>query len=142
MLNQTVSKIFDEKIVVIGCGRTDAGVHARDYYAHFDTHKNIPDRLAFKLNNIAPDDILIRNVWAVPDAFNARYKASSRRYTYDLHLQKDPFLRRFSTEFRFRDYNWELIHQASKMLLLYTDFKPLSKFNPDNKTTLDRKSVV
>lgn len=53
-LEDNLSRIYAEKIEIIGCGRTDAGVHAQDYFAHFDTDKIMPDNFLYRINSMLP----------------------------------------------------------------------------------------
>jgi len=131
-----LSKILNTKITVVGCGRTDTGVHASKYFAHFDSFKEIPDQFLFKLNNVLPHDIVVFNIWSIHLNANARFDATEREYDYHLHFNKNPFKRRYSTEYRFAKPDHAFIKEAINLLKTYTDFKPLSKFNPDNKTTI------
>lgn len=135
-IEEAISKILNTPTTIIGCGRTDAGVHATNYYAHFDTAKNLPDNFTFKLNNVLPNAISIYKVFEVSNEDHARYSATEREYDYFLHTQKDPFKIRFSAEFRFYPYDFEKLQEVTQLLLNYNDFKSLSKRNPDNKTTI------
>ena len=92
MLQDKISILTQQEITLVGCGRTDAGVHARQYFAHFDLlteQIRLPDKKS--LNAILPLDIVIKNIYRVPDDFNARYDAVSRKYIYKIHFNKDPF---------------------------------------------------
>lgn len=141
-IEEAISKILNVPISILGCGRTDAGVHASNYYAHFDCAKLLPDSFVFKLNNVLPNAISIYDVFEVKPTAHARYDATQREYNYYLHTRKDPFKIRYSAEFRFYHYDFEKLKEITAMLLDYKDFKPLSKFNPDNKTTLCTLSKI
>lgn len=78
-------------ISIIGCGRTDAGVHASQYIFHTDL-VSIPDRLAFMLNKQLPDDIVIFDIFNLDCDLHARFGAIKRTYDYFWHQPKDPFL--------------------------------------------------
>lgn len=136
VIEEGLSKICNRKMTIVGCGRTDAGVHADNYYAHFDTEIELPQSLLFKLNNVLPNAIKIFDIYEVELSKHARYSAIERAYVYYLHTRKDPFLLRFSTEFRFFSFDYSLLQSCASLLHNYNDFKPLSKHNPDNKTTL------
>lgn len=135
-IEEAISKILNSPTSIIGCGRTDAGVHATNYYAHFDTTKTLPEQFTFKLNNVLPNAISIYDVFEVATDAHARYSATEREYDYFLHTKKDPFKIRFSAEFRFYPYNFEKLQEVTQLLLQYQDFKSLSKHNPENKTTI------
>jgi tRNA pseudouridine38-40 synthase len=86
-----------EKTETIGCGRTDTGVHAKMFFAHFDTSKSIPalrdkDQFIHQINCILPTDIAVQGVFQTADDAHARFDATSRTYEYHLYSFKDPFL--------------------------------------------------
>lgn len=134
-INKALSLITREQIHVVGCGRTDAKVHAKKYFLHFDMKGEPEERLVFKLNRFLGDDIAVRRIMLMPDSAHSRYDATARTYNYHIHLKEDPFLQGLSY-FHFKKVNIELMMQACGLLLEYKDFAPLSKFNADNKTTL------
>lgn len=80
------------EIAITGCGRTDTGVHARNYFAHFDLEDELVSKLKIRsLNAILPEDIAVQNIFQTTDDFHARFDAISRSYVYRLQLVKDPF---------------------------------------------------
>ena len=82
-LNEALSTIFREEINVTGAGRTDTGVHASCFYAHFDLQSNLiyePQKTIFRLNRFLPDDIAVYNIFEVKEKAHARYDAISRTY--------------------------------------------------------------
>ena len=91
-----LSKIFQRKIAITGCGRTDAGVHARNYVAHVDLPELTDIDLVYKLNRMLDDDIAVRDLTPMADDFHARYSASYRQYRYCIHGQKMAVGRRYS----------------------------------------------
>jgi tRNA pseudouridine38-40 synthase len=95
-LENAINTILQSNIHLTGCGRTDTGVHAREYFAHFDFNSEIPDNFIFKLNSILPKDIVSYHLSNVKDTFSARFDAIHREYKYYLHWQKNPFLEEFS----------------------------------------------
>ncbi|MCB0476671.1 MAG: tRNA pseudouridine(38-40) synthase TruA [Crocinitomicaceae bacterium] len=136
-LQNALTKLNSNRAVeVIGCGRTDAGVHASSFYAHFEMEaiSNI-NQFVFKLNCILDDAISVFDVFEVKDDLHARFDATSRTYHYFIHTEKDPFSKRFSTEFKHR-LDLELMNQAGEILLKYDDFTSFSKTGSDNKTTI------
>lgn len=128
--------ILGEKIETTGAGRTDTGVHAKFFCAHFesssgdlDTRKN----LLFRINKFLPRDIavnLIKKV--VPDA-HARFSAISRTYNYFITRNKDPFLND-SAWFLYGDLDIEKMNETCKILFRHTDFTSFSKLHTDVKT--------
>lgn len=117
----------NNEIKITGCGRTDTGVHASDYYAH----TNIPfeisnEKLKFKLNSMLSKDIVIHDIIKVPDESHARFDAEKRTYHYFIHLAKDPFIQEISWE-RHGELDLSLMNEACKALLMHEDFECFSK---------------
>lgn len=93
VLEEKLSLILGENIETLGCGRTDTGVHAKDFYAHFDTTKTVDaNRAVYKLNQLLPDDIVAIELYEVAEHFNARFDATSRTYEYWITQRPNPFL--------------------------------------------------
>jgi len=136
ILNEAFSKILREKIEVTGAGRTDTGVHAINYIAHFDSEKDRLDRdnkIIFKLNSYLPNDIAINKVMHVIPEAHARFDANSRTYHYRIHQHKDPFLKEISWFYPFK-LDIGLMNKAAELLLTFTDFTSFSKLHTDVKT--------
>lgn len=96
-LQRALSLLLREEITVTGAGRTDAGVHARQMAAHFNTEVSFDTAvLAKKLNGVLPDDISVDRVEQVSDELHARFSAVARTYYYYIHTRKNPFLRHYS----------------------------------------------
>ena len=134
-MNEALSLQCGQEVYCIGCGRTDTGVHARQYFLHFDLESERPPNLVFRLNRYLEGDIAVKRLLPVAPKAHARYDATARTYQYHIHQQEDPFLQKQSY-FLYNKLDFELMRQAAGLLLNYIDFKPLSKHNPDNKTTL------
>lgn len=123
----------DQKIV--GCGRTDSGVHASCYYAHWDVPEGIEvnDKFKIKLNGLLPNTIAIHKIFDVSPKFHARYSAKQRHYKYYIHLEKNPFHRHYSYEFQYFKLDIEKMKHAASLLMNYTDFKPLVKRSKEHE---------
>jgi tRNA pseudouridine38-40 synthase len=129
-MNQVLSTILKEPIYCVGCGRTDAGVHAKQFYLHFDTQQPIEDITLFMLrvNGICPKTIAAYRLIPVSDSAHARFDATSRTYQYHIHTKKNPFAENKSYFLRFPiDIN--LMNEACKMLIGEKDFKVFSRVN-------------
>lgn len=126
-LNNALSTIFQEKIEVVGAGRTDAGVHASQMFAHFDIDKELKGEVVFKLNSILPNDIAVYKVFLVDDEKHVRFDATSRSYEYKIWLGRNPFLLDFSWQIHSQRPDINLMNEAAKLLLEYTDFQTFSK---------------
>lgn len=132
---KALSVVTRETIELVGAGRTDTGVHASFYIAHFDSNQeNLSDgNLVFKLNCLLPSDIAIQKIFPVrPDA-HARFDATYREYKYFLSRNKDPFSFRYA-EKENRPLNIEKMNEASLILFEYRDFTSFSKLGSDVKT--------
>ena len=136
MVNIALSTLLSEHISTGGCGRTDAGVHATDFYAHFSTEKVLDEKFAFRLNSILPYDITIFRVFQVTDRANTRFDAYSRTYEYYINADKNPFLRHYSTQIYTKGINWDLMNEAAAMLPSFSDFTTLCRPSEDFKTNI------
>lgn len=135
-LNSALSRLLSSHISTGGCGRTDAGVHASDFYAHFETDKVLDEKFAFRLNSILPQDIKIFRIIPVHEKSNTRFDATSRTYEYYLHFEKDPFLRHYSTQVHARELDWEKIYEATAMIPGFGDYTSLCRPSEDFKTNI------
>ncbi|MBA3972138.1 MAG: tRNA pseudouridine(38-40) synthase TruA [Bacteroidetes bacterium] len=136
VVNEMLSKLLNEPVSVMGCGRTDTGVHASDYYAHFDTSVNLlldEPHWIFKFNNALPADIAVHKILKVRENANARFDAVSRTYQYVINRKKDPF-RINSACFIYGDLNIEEMNKAAKVLFDYIDFSAFAKSNTQTGT--------
>lgn len=141
VLNEKISLVLRHKVDLTGAGRTDTGVHASIYYAHFDTPEPLDNTnsLVYKLNRILPEDIVIYDIFKVADSAHARFDAVSRTYHYFIETRKNPFTNRFMTYYH-RKTDFELMNKAAEFLLSLDDFKSFCKSGSNNKTTLCKVS--
>ena len=133
-LEKALFLILQEKTPVVGAGRTDTGVHASQYFAHFDSGE-IQNRKKFlyKLNSILPGDIAVKDVFEVNEEAHARFDAVSRSYKYYIIQHKDPFLAERAHLVK-NELDVEKMNRAAGELKNYTDFKCFSKSKTDVKT--------
>ena len=137
-VEQALKMIFREDVPLTFAGRTDAGVHAREMFAHFDlTDCQLPiaNNLVFRLNGILPDSIAIYNIVPVTDEAHARFTAKSRTYEYHIVDHKNPFLHDLATRVR-PGLNFEAMNEAAKYLIGKQDFASFCRSNTDVKTTI------
>lgn len=133
-LEEALSTLLRNKIEIVGAGRTDAGVHAKQLFAHFDSPEELQiEQFKFKLNSFLPFDIAIKNISKVKLNAHARFDALSRTYEYHIHTVKDPFLEALSYRL-FQVPDIEKMNEAAKILYSYTDFQCFSKTKTDVKT--------
>ena len=135
-LESALQVLNGEPVEVVGCGRTDAGVHASDFYAHFDTDKSGLKQWPYKLNAILPSDIAVQDVIPVDEDAHARYSATKREYTYRLINDKSPFY----TELAFHYNKSNILDEnnlqaAASILLNYHSFAPFCKTSSDVSNT-------
>ncbi|MEO8238208.1 MAG: tRNA pseudouridine(38-40) synthase TruA [Flavobacterium sp.] len=133
-LNKALSVLLNSTINVMGAGRTDTGVHAKEMYAHFDfeTPIDVPN-LVHKLNSYLPKDIAIFDIFLVHDDAHCRFDASKRTYEYHINTVKNPFLEELSWYFS-QNLDVDLMNESAKILLNHTDFQCFSKVNTDVNT--------
>lgn len=134
VLEEALSVLMQNKIEVVGAGRTDTGVHASQMFAHFDVEFEIDiSTLVYKLNAILPNDIAIHDIFRVKEDAHARFDAISRTYHYKISTSKNVFTNDFAYRFQL-PLNVEKMNEACKILLRYKDFQCFSKSNTDVKT--------
>ena len=134
-INTALSTILRSEIEVLGCGRTDAGVHASKYYMHFDTDKAIMDNLTMRINKFLPKDIAFRRFILVKDAAHARFDATNRSYEYHIEYYKNPHKTDTAFYYPFaHQLDMRLLQDAAKLLIDYDEFFPFCKSHSDAKT--------
>lgn len=134
--NVVLSKILQEPIHVIGCGRTDSGVHASQFYLHFDCKKQPYENLVHKLNTMLPETICVKRSILVSDEQHSRFDATYREYIYHAHFQKNPFRRHHSFQCIYKDLDLEVMQRVAASLTEYKDFQALSKWNEDINSSI------
>lgn len=136
-LEDSLGKLLRIPTAVTGAGRTDTGVNASFYVAHFDAAEGMDcDQLRYKLNAILPKSIAIFRVSPVPDDFHARFGATKREYTYFLHRVKDPFVERYSYYYGYPEVDFDAMNRAAALLRGRRDFSCFEKSGGDNKTSI------
>jgi tRNA pseudouridine38-40 synthase len=138
VLDEALGKLLRSSVPTIGCGRTDTGVHAKDFYLHFDSDNSAllsdPDFI-YHLNCVLPDDIAVHRLFKViPDA-HARFDALSRTYCYHISFVKNPFLKDRAMVVR-RNLDLEQMNKACEVLFEYSDFGCFSKNLTQVKTNI------
>ena len=136
LLNKAISTLLRMEVETVGCGRTDTGVHAKEYFAHVDV-VTVDDRPLImdkrSLNALLPFDIAIKNIISVHADAHARFDAVLRSYEYHIHFEKDPFLNGYSWLLRDKP-DLDLMNHAAAIIMEYTDFSCFSKSNTQVKT--------
>ena len=133
-ITKALATILQEKILLVGAGRTDAGVHASQMFAHVDTVKKLSNNYVHKLNAILPNDIVIKSIKEVSDETHARFDAVSRTYEYRILLGRDPFLLETTWQLHQKNLQIEKMNEAANLLFKYEDFESFSKVKTDVNT--------
>jgi tRNA pseudouridine38-40 synthase len=136
-IERCFSKLFgNASVSIVGCGRTDAGVHAKSYYFHVDLPQEWEeDQLCFKLNRMLPSDVSAYRAIHVASDLHARFDAEKRTYRYFIHQQKDPFHQDLSWYFP-QQLDFKAMNAAAERLLGTKDFGSFSKLHTDVKTNI------
>ncbi|MBL4706436.1 MAG: tRNA pseudouridine(38-40) synthase TruA [Flavobacteriales bacterium] len=139
-VQETIEKklhaIFKTEVAVVGCGRTDAGVHASQYMLHITIETPFDFDLKFRLNKHLPNDIVVHDLFEMERKQHARFDATSRTYDYFIHLRKDPFLSKYSSFYELEGLDFKTMKKAAALISLYTDFKAVCKQPDLHKTTI------
>lgn len=133
VLETALSTILRETITIVGSGRTDAGVHAREQFAHFETDAHLTSHFLRSLNSLIPNDIAVYEFFPVGPDDHTRYTATYRYYQYQIVRRKDPFLDGLAYVFT-PPLNLARMNEAAAILLNHTDFESFSKVKTDVKT--------
>ncbi len=136
-LEDSLSKILRSKCEVVGCGRTDTGVHSSSYIAHFDYEgqRELNQDFIYHLNSLLCKDVAVYGIY--PCEKHARFEAQEREYKYYISRRKDPFSKGLKWQLTTK-LNEEAMQSAAQKLLLYSDFSSFEKLHSDNKTSLCR----
>lgn len=134
VIEKALSTLLGSTISIVGAGRTDAGVHAKQMFAHFDIDSVLnTNQLCYKLNSFLPKDIAIASIFSVKEDAHARFDATARAYIYQISRVKNPFTNNLSYAMHL-PLNVEAMNKACEKLLGYKDFQCFSKSNTDVKT--------
>lgn len=133
-INKGLSLLLKEEVMILGAGRTDTGVHAKQMYAHFDTDKDLDlEKLCYRLNAYISDAIVIKSIFPVAHDAHVRFHATARTYEYWLCLEKNPFLKERAW-LLYSDLDFEAMNKAASHLLEVDDFSSFAKIHSDVKT--------
>jgi tRNA pseudouridine38-40 synthase len=141
-IEDCLSRIFKMPVTIYGCGRTDTGVHASQYFFHMDIEKSWSFDLFFRLNRTLPDDISLFDIIPVNGDKHARHDAIQREYDYFIHTYKDPFLSESSSLYLRKSFNLEQMKKAVSLLPKYNDYRAFCKSPNKNEHTICRVSAA
>lgn len=130
-IEQQFTKILKKHDGIVGCGRTDTGVHASQYVFHVEINDDEKiDSLVFRLNTLLPDSIVVRKMWLMKDDAHARFSATKRSYQYFINPSSNPFNSKFEWN-NSKRLDISLMQKGASNLLGDRDFSSFAKFNPD-----------
>ncbi|MEN8228542.1 MAG: tRNA pseudouridine(38-40) synthase TruA [Bacteroidota bacterium] len=135
IIEHALTTMLRENISVTGAGRTDTGVHASFFVAHFDTSSSLKikrEQFVFKLNRFLPPDIVVYKIEAVPDEVHARFSAIYRTYHYHISTTKPLFTRNYA-HFVYGALDTDEINRCCDIIMKSTDFTSFSKLHTDVK---------
>jgi len=143
-IEEAFSKTLRVPITIMGCGRTDTGVHASQFFIHFDleaelidAQKDFPRSLINRLNKILPPEIAFYRIIEVKDEAHVRFDAELRAYEYHVIFDKNPFLKDSSFCFPFgKQIDFDKMQTAASLLLQYDAYFTFCKTKSDAKTML------
>ena len=137
-IENALSLLLREEVAVTGCGRTDTGVNARQFFAHFETAQPIDAaRLTDKLNSFLPKEIAIYRIFPVEEGMHARFSANARTYKYYVAVTKNPFNFHYSYRI-FQKLDVAKMNEAAAVLLETSDFTSFSKLHTQVNNNLCR----
>ena len=131
-----LTRIFKTPLAAICCGRTDARVHASQFFFHVDINQPWDFDLVFRLNKVIPDDIAVFDIIQMEGLPHARFDAIQRSYDYFIHTYKDPFLRNFSSFYDEPNLNVAQMRSAVALLPLYNDYRGFCTSPDSNEHTI------
>ncbi len=136
-IEEALSTILRESVEIVGAGRTDTGVHAAFYVAHFDTSRPIanPSDFVYHLNALLPEDIAFGRIYEVDSEAHARFDATEREYRYYIEPRKNPFTRATSWQLT-TPLDVDAMNRAAKVLLTTEDFTTFAKLGSNNTNNI------
>ncbi len=133
-VERVISTVLREDVGVVGCGRTDSGVHASEYYAHFETSASFDcETVQFKLNCMLPKEVAIFSIFPVSEKLHARFSAEARTYHYFINQEKDAF-RYDHSWYMHKPINVVRMNEACQFLFGKQDFTSFSKLHTQTRT--------
>lgn len=138
-LERALATLLREPVALTGAGRTDTGVNAAYYVAHFDCERPVADpaQTVYKLNFLLPGDIAVGSMTPVAEDAHARFHAREREYRYFIEPRKNPFTRHETWQY-YVPLDVGRMNEAAAMLTAYDDFTSFAKLNSNNKTNICR----
>jgi tRNA pseudouridine38-40 synthase len=136
IMEVNLSKVLKTDLTIVGCGRTDAHVHAGQFFFHVDIAKHWDFDLKSRLNMNLPKEIALFDIVQVDESSHARFSAIERTYNYLIHTSKDPYLANISAYYSKEDLDVDLMKKAAALLANNDDYRALSKSTPEGRSTI------
>jgi len=136
-VEKAMEVLYRQKIGLTGSSRTDAGVHAKQNYFHFDFDGEVDGGKVYNINALLPDDIAVKEIVKVSDGAHCRFDAVARQYAYTIYMRKDPFIAGMAYYFPYR-VDFEAMREAAGVVLGMREFEAFSKKNTQVKTFMCR----
>jgi tRNA pseudouridine38-40 synthase len=137
-----LSKVLKTQLTIVGCGRTDAHVHAGQFFFHVDIEKSWDFDLQSRLNMNLPKEIAVFDILQVDDSSHARFSALERTYNYFIHTSRDPYLANISSYYAKDNFDIDLMRKAAALLTNYEDYHALSKNIAEGRSTICKVSAA
>lgn len=134
-IEQELATLLRQDIELVGCGRTDSGVHAHQYFAHFNYEHVLPENIIYRLNSLLGTTIAIKRIFEVPENLHARFDAVQRTYKYFLHQEKNPFLVSISFQTNYA-IDIPLMNEIAAQLIGTHDCSSFEKKGSDNQNSI------
>ncbi len=141
-IEDALSKILKFPVEINGCGRTDAGVNASQYFFHTDIEIDWDFDLKFRLNRSLPEDIAVFDIIPMQGLPHARFDATQRTYNYFIHTEKDPFLSTISSFYQINTLDFDKMKSAALLLPLYKDYRAFCTTPDKNEHTICHVSLA
>jgi len=138
IIEEKLRILFRKHVTTLGCGRTDAKVHAMQYFFHIDLEKEFTKDVLFLLNKMLPDDIAVFDIIKMEGEPHAQFDAIERTYDYFIHTFKDPFLSNVSSLYLIKDLDIENMKKAVDLLPKYDDYRALCKSPDKHNNTISK----
>ena len=142
VIETAISRILKTPVTIMGCGRTDAQVHATQFFFHLEVEKKWDFDLLFRLNKLLPPDIAVFEIIPATDSQHARFDAMQRTYDYFIHTYKNPFLSESSAFYGEQNLNFDEMKKGAKLFLTHNDFAAFCKSPTKYKHTICHVSSV
>lgn len=122
-IENSLLQILKKPVAIVGCGRTDAQVHASQFFFHLDVEQPWEFDMLFRLNKVLPLDIAVFDILPMEGLPHARFDATLRSYYYFIHTYKDPFLNEVSSLYLIHDLDLDAMKAVTALLPLYSDYR-------------------